>query len=190
MIGGDLRNQVRWCGRTLCLDPLQPQVLELAGQAHAELGDALRSADLLRRALAIDPSGTRQASFAVSEVLTRAGRSAAAVPFAWWAAASAPNQPMAQVRLAMVAGQAERWGLAAAAALNACRVLPQLPELAVTAVVAAREAGRGECPFLPPPRPPQMSIRLMRQPGAAAAQTARQMCALLKTRQIALGDGK
>ncbi|WP_420566479.1 hypothetical protein [Thalassobaculum sp.] len=142
VIGGDARNQVRWCGRALCLDPLQPQVLELAGQAHAELGDALRSADLLRRALAIDPSGARQASFAVSEVMTRAGRSAAAVPFAWWAAVSAPNQPMTQVRLAMVAGQAERWGLAAAAALTACRMLPHLPELAVTAAVAAREAGR------------------------------------------------
>ncbi|WP_281683769.1 hypothetical protein [Thalassobaculum salexigens] len=144
VIGGDARTQIRLCGRALCLDPLQPQILELAGQARAELGDGPGSEKLLRRALVVDPQGTRRAAFAMADTLTRAGRSAAAVPFAWWAAVSEPNQPTTLVRLAMVAGQAERWALAATAALKACRLLPLLPELAVTAVVAAREADRGQ----------------------------------------------
>lgn len=138
MIGGDARTQMRWCGRALCLDPLQPQILELAGQVSAEIGEDVRSVSLLRRALVIDPQGPRRAAFAVAESLLKTGRSAAAVPFAWWAAISEPGQPMLQVRLAMAAGQAERWSLAASAALNACRQLPLLPDLAVTFVVTAR----------------------------------------------------
>lgn len=144
VIGGDAQTQTRWCGRALCLDPLQPQILELAGQARAELGDEPQSESLLRRALVIDPQGTRRAAFAMADVLTRAGRNAAAVPFAWWAAVSEPSEPTTQVRLAVVAGQAERWTLAATAALTACRLLPLLPELAVTAVVAAREVDRNQ----------------------------------------------
>lgn len=142
MIAGDVRSQLRWCSRALCLDPLQPRVLELAGQARAETVDAARSADLLRRALVIDPRGPHRAAFAIAHILLKAGRSAAAVPFAWWAAVSEPGQPMLQVRLAMVAGQAERWSMAAAAALNACRMLPLLPDLAVTFVVTARRLER------------------------------------------------
>ena len=142
MIEGDVRRQRLWCRRALCLDPLQPQVLELAGQASMEVGEPVRSADLHRRALVIDPQGPRRAAFALADILQKAGRSAAAVPFAWWAAVSEPGQPMLQVRLAMVAGQAERWSLAAGAALTACRLLPLLPNLAVTFVVTARRLER------------------------------------------------
>ncbi|WPZ34176.1 hypothetical protein T8K17_23455 [Thalassobaculum sp. OXR-137] len=141
-IGGDARSQAKWCGRALCIDPQQPQVLELAGQALAEIGAGTRSVAFLRRALLADPAGPRRAAFAMADHLARSGRIAAAVPFAWWAAISDPSQPIAQVRLATIAGQTERWTMAADAALRASRLLPLVTGLSVTAVLAARRLRR------------------------------------------------
>lgn len=141
-IAGDARTKAQWCTRALCLDPKQPQILELAGQVCAEIGEGVRAVTLLRRALVSDPQGPRQAAFLIADVLARAGRSSAAVPFALLAAISAPGESMAQVRLAMLAGQAEKWELAATAALRACRLLPLLPDLAISAVLAARRVDR------------------------------------------------
>ena len=143
-IAGDARSQAKWCRRALCIDPLQPQVLELAGQALAETGDGVRSVALLRRALLADPAGPRQAAFAMADHLARSGRIDAAVPFAWWASVTDPAQPMAQVRLAMIAGQTDRWTMAADAALRASRLLPLVTGLSATAVMSARRLRRNQ----------------------------------------------
>lgn len=141
VIGGDAREQALWCGRALCLDPVLAPVLELGGRALAEIGSGARAISYLRRALVADPQKTIEASFAMADILARAGRAAGAYPFAWWAAANASGNPSAHVRLASIAGQAERHGPAAAAALGAARMLPAIAELAATAIIAARRVG-------------------------------------------------
>ncbi|MDF1793201.1 MAG: hypothetical protein P1U88_14890 [Thalassobaculaceae bacterium] len=141
VIGGSAQDQARWCLRTACLDPVLTPVLELGGRALAEVGDGGRAISFLRRALVADPQKTRDAAFAMADVLARAGRLSGAYPLAWWAAVNAPGNAAAQVRLAAVAGQIGRKGTAATASLAAARLLPAVTDLSVTAVQSARRAG-------------------------------------------------
>ena len=142
MIGGDAAAQARWCGRALCLDPIQPQILQLAGQALAELGRPVRAMAALRRAVLLDPAGSVRAGFLLAEPLSHSDRLGLAYAFAWWAAVHAPSDPAVLVRLTAIAGRAERWEATASAGLRASKLLPQVTGLSVTAVVAARQAGR------------------------------------------------